>query len=318
MVWKQTFPSKPHPKNGYNNYAAPTPTVDAHRVYFTWATPAEYILVALDRQTGHEVWRRDFGPFEAEHGFGASPTLFEDLVIVPNDQNGKSSVIGVECATGKTRWTAPRKGIKAAYSTPILYRPEGGQPQLILTSFAQGFSSLDPRNGASNWELSVLKYRTVGSPMIAAELIVADCGEGGGGRQMFAVRPGDPQKHVDATIAYPIEGKPLPYVVTPVAHGSLLFLWSDQGVVTCTDAPTGKVLWREKVGGKFFGSPVRVRDRIYCISRDGEVVVLAAADHYKLLGRNELGEPSQSTPAVADGVMYLRTLSQLIAVGGKK
>ena len=46
MLWKKTFPSKPHPKNGYNNYAAPSPTVDKDRVYLTWATPDEYILVA--------------------------------------------------------------------------------------------------------------------------------------------------------------------------------------------------------------------------------------------------------------------------------
>ncbi len=70
------------------------------------------------------------------------------------------------------------------------------------------------------------------------------------------------------------------------------------------------------MGGKFFGSPIRVQDRLYAISREGQVVVLAAADHYKLLGRMNLGEPSQSTPAVAGGVLYLRTLLQVLAVGG--
>ena len=139
LYGRQTFPSKPHPKNGYNNYAAPTPTVDEHRVYFTWATPAEYILAALDRQTrARGVAARLRALRGSNMVSGPSPTLFDDLVIVPNDQNGKSSVIGVECATGKTRWTAPRAGIKAAYSTPVLYRPEGGLPQLILTTFCPG------------------------------------------------------------------------------------------------------------------------------------------------------------------------------------
>ena len=144
----------------------------------------------------------------------------------------------------------------------------------------------------------------------------AACGEGGGGKQMVAVRSGDRDKKVEAAVAYPIQGK-LPYVVTPVARGNLLFLWGDQGIVTCLDAPTGKRLWQERVPGKFFGSPVRVGDRLYAISREGKVVVLAAADQYKLLGVSDLGEPSQSTPAVAGGVMYLRTKSHVMAIGGR-
>ena len=75
---------------------------------------------------------------------------------------------------------------------------------------------------------------------------------------------------------------------------------------------------RERVGGEFFGSPVRVADRIYCISRRGEMVVLAASDNYKLLGRISLEEPSHSTPAIADGVMYLRTSGHLFSLGGPR
>ena len=71
------------------------------------------------------------------------------------------------------------------------------------------------------------------------------------------------------------------------------------------------------MGGTFSGSPVRAGSRLYCISVDGEVVVLAASRRYELLARNPLGELSRSTPAVADGTMYLRTESQLISVGGR-
>ena len=105
--------------------------------------------------------------------------------------------------------------------------------------------------------------------MFAAGLIFAAAGEGGGGKQMFAARPGDPAKHIEAKVAYEVQGK-LPYVVTPIAQGNLLFLWSDQGIVSCLDAPTGKRLWQQRVGGKYFSSPVRAGDHIYCISREGE------------------------------------------------
>ena len=61
-------------------------------------------------------------------------------------------------------------------------------------------------------------------------------------------------------------------------------MWSDRGFATCINGLTGKTLWRERVGGDYSGSPVRAGDRLFAVSVDGEVVVLAAADKYELLG----------------------------------
>ncbi len=316
LVWKQSFPSAPHSKHQFNGYASSTPAVDRDRVYTMWATPEQFTVLALDTEKGHEVWRRELGPFASEHGFGASPILFEDLLIVPNDQDGESFIVALDRVAGKTRWKAERRTGWAAFSTPCIFRPPRGKPQLILTSQAHGISALSPYDGKPIWEVGPFEQRAVNSPMIAGGLVFASCGSGGVGKQMFAVRPGNPDEGIEAEVAYELE-KPLPYVCTPVAHGELLFLWFDKGIVTCLDAPTGKIHWQERVGGDFFGSPVRVADRIYCISRKGEVVVLAAAGEFELLGRIDLEEPSHSTPAIADGVMYLRTASHLMSIGGK-
>ena len=70
-----------------------------------------------------------------------------------------------------------------------------------------------------------------------------------------------------------------------------------------------------RTGGGFSGSPVRVRDKLYCIDEEGEVIVLAASREFKVLARNPLGERSRSTPAVSGGRMFLRTQSQLFCVG---
>ena len=133
---------------------------------------------------------------------------------------------------------------------------------------------------------------------------------------MFAVQPPDAAKQQPAKVAYNVEAK-LPYVVTPVAYGTLIFLWNDQGIVSCLDAATGKKLWQQRVAGKYYGSPVRIQDRLYGISREGQVVVIAAVDKFKLLGETKLGEGSQSAPAVSGGVLFLRTESHLLAVGRK-
>ena len=316
QVWRRDYPSATYRKNALAAYASATPALDAERVYVAWATPKEYTVVALWQKDGSEAWRRDLGPFASEHGFGASPIVWKDLLIVANDQDKTSFLAALDCKNGQTRWEAKRRTEKAAFSTPCLYEPEGGKPQLIFTSWAHGVTSLDPQTGKLIWELPVFHNRIVGSPVIAEGLVFAAAGTGGSGREMVAVAPGDPDRGVEAKVAYNVQGS-VPYVPTPVAKGRLLFLWHDNGVVACIDASTGNRLWQQRVGGSYFGSPVRVRERLYCISRSGEMVVLAASDKYQLLARIPLGEPSQATPAVADGVMYLRTVSHLMAIGGR-
>jgi outer membrane protein assembly factor BamB len=149
---------------------------------------------------------------------------------------------------------------------------------------------------------------------VAGGLIFAGSGGGGRGKRFVAVRPGGPAQGAKPQVVFDVAKRP-PYVPTPVANGGLVFLFGDQGVVKCLDAASGSERWEERVGGNYFGSPIRVDDRLYCISREGELIVLAAADKYRLLARINLEEPSSSTPAVANGVMYLRTLSHVMAVG---
>jgi len=274
---------------------------------------------ARDAFNGLRLWQRTLDPTPSRLGFLSSAIAGS---VLPVAAGGRLYVVSegklqaLDAATGKTRWQVARRSTKAAFTTPCIFQADGGKPQLILSSWAHGVTSLDPRSGKTYWELPVFQFRAVGSPTIAAGLIYASAGVGGVGRQMVAVRPGDTDGTVEAKVAYRVES-PFPYVTVPVAKGNLVFLWQDRGIVTCLDGPTGKVHWRERAGGDCFSSPIRVADRIYCPTRNGEMVVLAASDRYEPLARFPLGEKTHSTPAVAEGVMYVRTLSQLAAIGGK-
>ena len=320
VLWKREVATKPHPKYKANCDACATPAVDEDRVYVVWATPDEHVALALDQHSGTEIWRHDLGPFVSEDGFGPSPVLVDDVVILANDQDpgGTSSIVALDRKTGRTRWKVDRQTKKAIFSTPCVFEPIGGRPQVIVLSCAHGITSLNPTSGDKNWELSdVFDLRTTGSPLVVSGIVFGSNGAGTAGKYLVAARLGVPEQGVRPEVLYRIE-KSAPYVITPVAKWPLVFLWSDQGVVTCIDGPTGKVHWRDRVGGDYLGSPVCVGDRIYCIANSGEVVVLAAADQFKLLARIDLGEPSHSTPVLADDVMYLRTLSHLISLGGSK
>jgi len=317
IMWERRYGSKTHRINRDNNYAASTPAADEERVYATWTAPEEVTLVALDHG-GKEVWRHNLGPFKSEHGSGTSPIVFGDKLILANDQLEKSSIIALDRKTGETRWRVERKAESVSYATPCVYRPEGGAPELIFTSTAHGVTSIDPETGALNWEFAAaFPLRVVGSPAVAGGLIVGACGTGGVGKRFVAVRPGSKKESREPRLGYDLR-KEIPYVPTPFGKGDLLFLLTDQGLARCLRAATGEEVWRESLNARFYGSFVCAGDRLYAMSRDGEVIVLKASETFELLARNPIGEGSHATPAIAGGALILRTYNHLMSIGGKK
>ena len=324
VSWQKEYAQATYRMNKLNSYATTTPAVDADHVYVLWATSEETILAALDHQ-GSEVWTRALEGVHCQHGPGSSAIVFDEIVVFTHehedsDKEAQSAWIAVDRKTGRTRWKLERQtSPKTSYSTPCVYLPATGAPQLIFTSRAHGITGVEPRTGTVVWEVgSAFGSRVVSSPVIADGLLIGTCGDGGSGKCLVAIRPATSKASVGPTQAYRIDGSTTPYVPTSVAKEGLLFTFHDRGDVSCLRSATGEPLWREKPAGRFYGSPVWVDGRLYCITIDGEVVVIKAADTYELLAVNPLGEKSHATPAVARGRMYLRTYSQLISVGPKK
>lgn len=315
-LWSREFDSTTHRKHELNSFASATPVVDEHRLYFCWATPQEYIVSALSH-AGEPVWRVDLGPFKAGHGSGASPILFDDMLIVANDQDGDSSLVALDCASGDVHWRTPRD-TQVTYSTPCVYRGNGRPGELIFTDWKRGITAVDPQTGMVNWETPVFdathSETAIASPIVYEDLVLGTCGYLGYATHTVAVRPDDSQPAKVQQVYRVDRGAPLS--TTPVACDGLLFLWADEGIVTCVDARTGETYWRKRVGGKYYGSPVVIDGRVYCCSSDGSMVVLAAERQYRQLARNPLQEGSHSTPAISGGVMYVRTFTHLISIGG--
>jgi outer membrane protein assembly factor BamB len=311
-LWSRSYPAEKHRQHEHNSWASATPALDERHVYVLWASPKDYLIVALTH-AGDEKWRLDLGGFKSGHGFGVSPIVHEDIVIVPHEHEGKSAVLALDRDSGKVRWQVPRKS-RTTYSTPCVYTPPGRRSEIICVSYEHGVTSIDPKSGGVNWEQDVFDKRhietSIASPIVAGDLVLGSSGWLGVRKEVIALRPGaDGARHV-YTIT---KGSPL--VPTPLVKDDLLFLWGDDGIVTCNELAGGKELWRERVPGTYYSSAICADNHVYNVSREGDVVVLKAGRAFEHVATNPLGEGSHSSPAVAGGVLYVRTFNHLCAIG---
>lgn len=329
LRWQRVIPGPVEPINAMNSLASSSPVADATGVYWLWAT-REVLRAEAFSHEGAPRWHAELGPMNSDHGFGGSPTLWRDTLVVPMEQDGPSSVVALDTATGRERWRLPRDTARTAYA-PALVLADGGAADddasttIVLASMAHGLSGVDPATGRVLWERRCLPKRAVSCPVAVARdldgrpIVVGTSGDGGGDNLLVAVRvPGEAPPEaagpLEAEEVYSIGSSAAPYVPAPLPSGERLYLWGDRGVVTCVTAATGEIRWRGRVGGNFSASPVAVGGTILNVSIEGDVIVLADGDTFEELGRTSLGEECRASPAVADGRIFIRSVGRLRAL----
>jgi len=109
-----------------------------------------------------------------------------------------------------------------------------------------------------------------------------------------------------------------PQLPSPVVYREVVYMLNDHGVLTTLDAPTGQMLRQDRVAGQsgnYYASPVAGDGKIFIASHKGVVAVLRAGGQQELLAANALDEEIFATPAIADGHLYVRTVSALYCFG---
>ena len=320
--WTRSYPSKTHKTHRFNSFASSTPALDAKKVYSVWGHSTE-LKVCAHSHAGKLLWEKDLGGVKGGHGFAVSPIVFEDLLIVPNDQEkGGGTHYALDCSTGEIRWKVPRASKRLTYSTPCIFTSPKGKPELIFTNWWLGFTSLEPNTGRKLWELSVFgrphSERAISSPIVAGELVLGVCGFTTLDKHLVAIRPASASADGKAREVWRME-ETMPHIPSPLLSGNRLYLWADNGVITCVRPQTGEQVWKARVEGvkdTFFGSPVRAGSTIFCVSAFGKVVAIADGDEFRQLGVTDLNQVCRSTPALANGDLYLRTAERLICIRG--
>jgi len=316
--WQREFAGDTYAMHLSNSYASTTPTVDAERVYFTWCAGGQMHCAALTH-TGEDIWEAELGQFTGPHGFAASPVVVDGVVCVQIDHGDTGAdgyLLGLDSETGDERWRAERPAGKDTYATPCVIA-SGAAKAVISQSTTGGMQAIDTQSGNVLWQVAdAFPQRTVSSPVAAGNMLFGTCGSGGGGKQLVGIELNGQEPPTKKLLLT----KLVPYVPTPVVAGDLLFLWHDQGIVSCfalEETPSNKPLWTKRIGGNFFGSPILAGGKLYCLSMEGDAVVVAAGREFERLGKTALGAPTNATPAVHEGKMYLRTVSSLACLPKK-
>jgi outer membrane protein assembly factor BamB len=311
LLWSRKVPGPIDPHHMQNSSASGSVAADAHGIYWMWGTRERSRVEAIDH-VGKPRWHMELGAFEAQHGYGATPTVCRDVLVVPDSQDATRRVLGLDRTTGRERWRLEREPAKADYSTPLVMDRDGESPVVVLTSMGHGVTAVDGFTGKVLWEARCLPKRAVSSPIGAGDLLIGTSGDGGGDNTLVAVRP--PEGEGAPEVVYTLDRSIAPYVPTPLHVDGLVYLWNDRGVVTCIRAATGETVWRGRVGGTYYASPIAVGGTVRNISVDGEAVTIRAGEAFEVLGRTDLGEPCRSTPAVVGRRMVFRTVGRLMAL----
>ena len=293
-----------------HNLATPTPVTDGERVY-AWFGNGQ--IVALDME-GRLVWTRhlgaEFAPFRTLWGHGSSPVLFDELLILLCDHLSDAYLLAVDARTGKDRWKVDRGDGRTSHSTPLVVRgPEGAE---LLVNSSERIDVYDPATGKLLWFTGEPRQTPIPSAVFHDGRIYLS--RGYRNSDYMAIRPGG-RGDVTSTHVEWQASSGASYVPSIVYYDGLLYMTNEVGVMTCADARTGESVWRHRLGGVFFASPVAGDGKVYLVSETGETFVLRAGRKPEVLARNDLGERFIASPAISHGRLFLRSDRTLFAVG---
>ena len=306
----------PDPIHTLNTFASPTPVIEAGRLYCHFGANG---TAAVDTGTGEVLWANQQLRVQHENGAGSTPVLWGNLLVFHCDGSDLQYIVALDKNTGKVAWRTPRSGalrdnpqMRKAYGTPLII--DHGGNDVIVSPAADWVYGYDPRTGDERWRVSyeALGFSVVPRP-VAADGMLYLCTSFSPSR-LLALRGLGAGETVQPSIAWQYD-RQVPRTVSPILVGGLLYMVSDSGgVLTCLDAGTGELIWRERLGGNFSASPLSADGRIYFFDRDGGTHVFRPGRRFEPLARNALDGTFMASPAAVDGALFVRSDTALYRI----
>ncbi|QDU30960.1 outer membrane biogenesis protein BamB [Anatilimnocola aggregata] len=286
-----------------NDFASSSPVTDGKRLFVSFGSRGVYSY-DLD---GNLNWQKEFGTLSTRNSFGegSSPALHGNILVTTWDQDGPSFIIAQNADTGELLWRKDRDE-KTAWATPLIVE-RAGHTQ-VITNATNLVRSYDLKNGEVLWQCAGQVTNVTPSPVATENLVY--CMSGYRGSALYAL-PFDQKGDLTDSdkIAWRLD-RGTPYIPSPLLYdGRLYFTQSNEGILSCVDAATGKTLIeRTRLPGisQAYASPVGAAGKVYFTSRRGVFLVIKHADELEVLAENKLDDDFDASPAIAGKELYLR------------
>jgi outer membrane protein assembly factor BamB len=312
---------KRHPKS---SQASATPATDGQHVVALFGAEGLY---CFDME-GNLLWQQNLGLLDAgwfldpdyQWGSASSPIIYKNLVIVQCDRQKDSFIAAYDVNTGTRVWLTPRPEIPS-WGTPTIY--EGKNRAELITNATKQIRGYDALTGKELWHLSPNSEVTVTTPITTHELIFVVNGYPPV-RPIYAIRPGatgdislKEGQESSESIAWSKKRGGV-YIPTPLIYGDYLYLCSNNGILSCYKVQNGEKLYEERIGqegGAFTASPIAAAEKLYLSSEDGQIYVVKAGPKYELLATNLMNDVCMATPAISEGMIFVRTQHNIFGIG---
>ncbi|MDE0086372.1 MAG: PQQ-binding-like beta-propeller repeat protein [Candidatus Poribacteria bacterium] len=316
-----------------NSHASPTPIVEDGRIYVHYGT---YGTACLDTKTGDKLWERRNLNCDHRVRPASSPIIDGDSLFLTFDGIDVQFVAALNKRTGDTLWLEHRKvdsdfeavlrakGItdtektkkekpndnRKSYATPTIITYQG-KKQLVSPA-AEVTISYDPKTGDELWRIrhEGWGWNVACRPIFAHNLVYFTTGIE---KRLVAVDPSGTGNVTDTHIVWSIR-RGAPEIPSPLIVNDLMFMVNESGVASCVDAKNGNPIWKGRIGGKYWASPLYADGKIYFFSMDGRVSVISVGREFKLLAQNEFDGEFIASGAVAGNALILRSDTHLYCI----
>lgn len=325
ILWEKTaYSGKPKvARHIKSSHANSTPATDGKHVLAFFGSQGLY---CYDME-GRLLWKRDLGYLDAgafdvpeiQWGFGSSPVIHEDRVIVLCDVNNQSFLSSLDLETGRDVWRTLRDE-GPTWGTPTVY-DTAGYSQIYVNGYRH-IGGYDLKSGKEVWWMRGGGDIPVPTPVISHGKVFITNAHGRM-RPIYAIKleaKGDitldrnEKSNEFISWFYPRQGA---YQPTPIVYGDYLYVGNNSGVLGCYHVETGEEMYREKIGGdlsSYSASPVAADGNLYFSDEYGNIHIIKAGPRYEHLATNKMGEICMASPAIAGKTLIIRARRHVFAI----